>query len=142
MPNNSDFYSGIGKPVLLVLGTAAAGIGGSIAYAKYDPKFRKTLDDYVPGSDSFIKFISQEEKSYADNVKDSISNASSRLVKKVCLRIKNDLFRKNTYTNSFDFSAVNKIYSLVGFGEKSEQSAIEPPPPLGEHFNESYDIDA
>ena len=74
-----SFYDrGIGKPLFYVVGAAAVGIGGAITYAKYDPKFRKTLNDNIPGSDSFIKFISQEEKSYGDSVKNGISNASSK----------------------------------------------------------------
>lgn len=73
-------FRGIGKPIFYVVGATTVGIGGAIAYAKYDPKFRKTLNEYVPGSDSFIKFISQEEKSYGDSVKNSISNASSEYV--------------------------------------------------------------
>lgn len=101
---NAPRKGGIGKPIFYVVGAATVGIGGTIAYAKYSPKFRKTLNEYVPGSDSFVKFISQEEKSYGESVKSSISNASS--------------------------DAVNKMYSLVGLGKDADQPKVEPPPPL------------
>ncbi|XP_065207259.1 MICOS complex subunit Mic60 [Planococcus citri] len=101
---NAPKKGGIGKPILYLVGAATVGAGGAITYAKYDPKFRKTLNEYVPGSDSFIRFISQEEKSYGESVKSSISNASS--------------------------NAVNKVYSMVGLGKDADQSKIQPPPPL------------
>lgn len=41
--------------------------GGTIGYAKYDPKFREWLDENVPYSDGFIKFLFQEERSYLDS---------------------------------------------------------------------------
>lgn len=42
--------------------------GGTLAYAKYDPDFRKLLTDNAPFTDSLIKFVFQEERSIWENV--------------------------------------------------------------------------
>ncbi|XP_050439088.1 MICOS complex subunit Mic60-like [Adelges cooleyi] len=41
-------------------------------YAKFDPKFRKTLKCYAPFIDNYVKFVFQEEKPYLDSIVDSM----------------------------------------------------------------------
>lgn len=55
--------------------------GGTLAYAKYDPEFRKLLADYAPFTDTLIKFVFQEERSIwssitrtVDDWKDSVTH--------------------------------------------------------------------
>lgn len=76
---------GIGKPLFYTVAAATALSGGVIAYAKYDEKFRKQLGEYVPGSDAFIRFIFQEERTYTDNVRNSITNTSDKWVLNIFL---------------------------------------------------------
>lgn len=63
--------------------------GGTLAYAKYDPEFRKLLAEYAPFTDGLIKFVFQEERSIWSNItrtinewKDSATAALGGEVKK------------------------------------------------------------
>lgn len=53
-------------------------MGGITSYARYDQKFGQKLNEFVPGSDAFIKFIYQEEKTYMDDMKRSVSSTSEK----------------------------------------------------------------
>ncbi|XP_075232277.1 inner membrane mitochondrial protein mitofilin isoform X2 [Lycorma delicatula] len=48
-------------------------VGGVLSYAKYDEDFRKSLEDTVPGTDSFISFIFQEKKSFLSYISDALN---------------------------------------------------------------------
>lgn len=48
--------------------------GGTLAYAKYDPEFRKLLAEYAPFTDSLIKFVFQEERSIWQNITRSLDD--------------------------------------------------------------------
>lgn len=45
------------------VGLTLIGVGGAVVYAKKDPKFRKVLNSYIPGTDKFISIIYQEDDS-------------------------------------------------------------------------------
>lgn len=54
---------------IYTIGALALVGGGTIGYAKYDPKFREWLKEQAPFTDDMIKVIFQEEKSlYASTV--------------------------------------------------------------------------
>lgn len=72
------FRGGIRKPLFYSVAATAVISGGVIAYAKFDQRFRKQLNEYVPGSDAFIKFIYQEKEKFPDNLKKSITDSSNK----------------------------------------------------------------
>lgn len=47
---------------------------------RYDPKFRKTLVDTIPGADPVLKVLLQEEGNALDEASKSISNATKKVV--------------------------------------------------------------
>ncbi|GLV41965.1 mitofilin [Carabus blaptoides fortunei] len=53
---------------------------GTIAYAKYDPDFRKFVSDNVPYADGFFKFVFQEEQSFLDSIMASADKLKSSIV--------------------------------------------------------------
>lgn len=55
--------SGGGSGAIYTLGALVLAGGATIGYAKYDPDFRGTLVEYVPFTDTIIKFVFQEETS-------------------------------------------------------------------------------
>lgn len=57
-----------GSPLLYTFGAFTLVGGGTLAYAKYDPEFRKLLAEYAPFTDSLIKFVFQEERSIWDTL--------------------------------------------------------------------------
>ncbi|XP_063237803.1 MICOS complex subunit Mic60 isoform X2 [Bacillus rossius redtenbacheri] len=56
--------SRVGRVLLYTVGTITLGVGGTVAYANYDPKFRKWLGQNVPYTDEFLKTVLQEEGNY------------------------------------------------------------------------------
>lgn len=61
-----------------------------MAYAKYDPSFRKTLNDYVPITDSVIKVLWQEEDTLG-NVSKYFSELSYSILSTVGLGSKKSI---------------------------------------------------
>lgn len=57
-----------GRGLLYTIGAFTLVGGATVAYAKYDPEFRNWLTATVPYSDSALKFILQEEKTYWETV--------------------------------------------------------------------------
>ncbi|XP_048515051.1 MICOS complex subunit Mic60 isoform X3 [Athalia rosae] len=53
-----------GSGGLVTLGALTLGTLGILAYAKNDPSFRATLEEWVPGTNKAIRIIFQEEDSY------------------------------------------------------------------------------
>lgn len=47
-------FSGPGKTIALATGVATVGIGGALAYAKFDSDFRHKLESSLPYGDSLI----------------------------------------------------------------------------------------
>ncbi|XP_028130675.1 MICOS complex subunit Mic60 isoform X4 [Diabrotica virgifera virgifera] len=58
---------GGGKGFFLTVGALITAGGATLAYAKYDPDFRKTLVGFVPFTDDVIKTIWQEDNLYSSN---------------------------------------------------------------------------
>ncbi|KRT79302.1 hypothetical protein AMK59_8514 [Oryctes borbonicus] len=54
----------------LTFGALALAGGAIIGYAKYDPDFRCHLVEFVPFTDDVIKFVFQEDRTYAENLSD------------------------------------------------------------------------
>ncbi|XP_030559150.1 MICOS complex subunit Mic60 [Drosophila novamexicana] len=86
--------AGFGKVMLLL--TPLAAVGGVITYSKYDKDFRNMVEKNVPGAESVIKVVLQEEapfqgitknvneqldkvKSTFNSVSDSVSSASNKV---------------------------------------------------------------
>ncbi|XP_037909381.1 MICOS complex subunit Mic60 isoform X2 [Hermetia illucens] len=67
--------AGFGK--ILVIITPFVAVGGVATYAKYDDEFRKTLVKNVPGADSILKVVLQEENPFEDVSKKFSSVTSS-----------------------------------------------------------------
>ncbi|XP_054288464.1 MICOS complex subunit Mic60-like isoform X1 [Macrosteles quadrilineatus] len=82
------FYSTIGLTLI--------GVGGAVVYAKNDPKFRKVLDSYVPGSDKVIRILYQEEGSLnLGGLSDQLSTIQDKV-----LSIPNDIYKQISGTSS------------------------------------------
>ncbi|KAF5284305.1 hypothetical protein FQA39_LY04598 [Lamprigera yunnana] len=58
---DENFPYGIDKRFVAIAG------GGTIGFAKYNPDFREWLNDKVPYTDDFLKFLFQEECSYFES---------------------------------------------------------------------------
>ncbi|KAJ6638910.1 MICOS complex subunit Mic60 [Pseudolycoriella hygida] len=69
--------AGLGK-VIVILSPFAV-IGGVSAYAKYDEKFRKTLVSNVPGSETILKILLQEDGNAIDEASKSIGRATQKV---------------------------------------------------------------
>ncbi|XP_057664526.1 MICOS complex subunit Mic60 isoform X2 [Diorhabda carinulata] len=63
-----DAKSGRGGKFLLAVGAIITAGGATLAYAKYDPDFRKTLTGIVPFTDDVIRVIWQEDNLYSSNL--------------------------------------------------------------------------
>lgn len=70
--------AGVGKYIVLLAPFAAG--AGVVAYAKSDEKFRKTLVDTVPGADSLLKVLLQEEGNAVSEATKSINNATQKVI--------------------------------------------------------------
>lgn len=71
--------------------------GATLAYAKYDPDFRKTLTDYAPVTDSIIKVLWQEEDTLA-NISKYFNDLSNSILSTVGLGDKKSSIEpKTTY---------------------------------------------
>jgi len=53
--------------------------GALVAYAKFDPTFRKQAAENVPGFDEFVKIVAQEEKSFGETF-NAVSNFATTLL--------------------------------------------------------------
>lgn len=54
--------------------------GGTLAYAKYDPEFRKLLAEYAPFTDNVIKFVFQEEGSIFEIISATVGNWKDAII--------------------------------------------------------------
>lgn len=70
--------AGVGKYIVLLTPFIAG--AGVAAYAKSDEKFRKTLVDTVPGADSLLKVLLQEEGNAVSEASKSINNATQKVI--------------------------------------------------------------
>ncbi|KAG4075514.1 hypothetical protein HA402_003339 [Bradysia odoriphaga] len=69
--------AGFGK--IIVILSPFAVVGGTAAYAKYDNKFRQTLVSNVPGAESILKILLQEEGNAIDEASKSIGKATQKV---------------------------------------------------------------
>ncbi|XP_055376475.1 MICOS complex subunit Mic60 isoform X2 [Condylostylus longicornis] len=76
--NNRPLEAGLGK-VIVILSPVAI-VGGIAAYAKYDKEFRKSVEANIPGAESILKILLQEEKPFQsvtqkiESIKSSTAN--------------------------------------------------------------------
>lgn len=63
-----------GSGGLLAIGAVTLGTLGVLTYAKNDPEFRLTLEQWIPGTDRTIRVIFQEENKYFDIVREFFEN--------------------------------------------------------------------
>lgn len=56
------------------MGSIMIGTGGTLTYAKYDPKFRESLKAHTEIMDNVIKFIWQEDKTFLERFKYLVGN--------------------------------------------------------------------
>ncbi|GBM23855.1 MICOS complex subunit Mic60 [Araneus ventricosus] len=88
--SSSSSSGGGGKVVFGVLAAAGAGFAGAVVYGKYDPKFKKVLQDNIPYIDHIYKLFPVEDqkpvvptKSVSDEKAKEAAMASSLLKKKL-----------------------------------------------------------
>ncbi|KAF8785751.1 MICOS complex subunit MIC60-like isoform X2 [Argiope bruennichi] len=88
--SSSSGGGGGGKVVYGVLAAAGAGFAGAVVYGKYDPKFKKVLQDNIPYVDRIYKLFPDEDqkpivptKSVSDEKAKEAAMASSLLKRKL-----------------------------------------------------------
>ncbi|GIY46800.1 MICOS complex subunit Mic60 [Caerostris darwini] len=75
-PYSSSSSGGGGKIVFGVLAAAGAGFAGAVVYGKYDPKFRKVLEDNIPYIEHVYKLFPEEVQKPVGPTKTSIDEKS------------------------------------------------------------------
>lgn len=70
---------GSGK-ILLAVGAIITAGGATLAYAKHDPDFRKTLSGIVPFTDDIIRVLWQEDNLYSTNLVGAYYNSIKKAV--------------------------------------------------------------
>ncbi|CAL1269703.1 unnamed protein product [Larinioides sclopetarius] len=88
--SSSSSSGGGGKVVFGVLAAAGAGFAGAVVYGKYDPKFKKVLQDNIPYIDHIYKLFPDEDqkpvvptRSASDDKAKEAAMAGSLLKKKL-----------------------------------------------------------
>ncbi|XP_072378950.1 MICOS complex subunit Mic60 isoform X1 [Diabrotica undecimpunctata] len=71
---------GGGKGFFLTVGALITAGGATLAYAKYDPDFRKTLVGFVPFTDDVIKTLWQEDNIQSSNILSSYYESSKKAI--------------------------------------------------------------
>ncbi|CAG9829577.1 unnamed protein product [Diabrotica balteata] len=71
---------GGGKGFFLTVGALITAGGATLAYAKYDPDFRKTLVGFVPFTDDVIKTLWQEDNIQSSNILSSYYESSKNAI--------------------------------------------------------------
>ncbi|XP_072378951.1 MICOS complex subunit Mic60 isoform X2 [Diabrotica undecimpunctata] len=105
---------GGGKGFFLTVGALITAGGATLAYAKYDPDFRKTLVGFVPFTDDVIKTLWQEDNIQSSNILSSYYESSKKAIF--------DLFTSKPTTES-KYISTKEISELP-----SEYKAGEPKP--------------
>ena len=54
----------------MALGAVTLATVGILTYAKNDPEFRSTMEYWIPGTDSTIRIIFQEDNKYFDIIRE------------------------------------------------------------------------
>ncbi|XP_028130674.1 MICOS complex subunit Mic60 isoform X3 [Diabrotica virgifera virgifera] len=108
---------GGGKGFFLTVGALITAGGATLAYAKYDPDFRKTLVGFVPFTDDVIKTIWQEDNLYSSN--SNILSSYYESSKKAIF----DLFTGKPTTES-------KYISSKEISELPSSEVYKAPPPI------------
>ncbi|XP_043276509.1 MICOS complex subunit Mic60 isoform X2 [Venturia canescens] len=77
-----------GSGGLIAIGAVTLGTLGVLTYAKNDPEFRLTLEQWIPGTDRTIRIIFQEENKYFDIVREFFENIKQTLLKMIFGEVK------------------------------------------------------
>ncbi|KAK0098710.1 hypothetical protein PV326_004864 [Microctonus aethiopoides] len=120
-----------GRGVFLALGSITLGTIGILTLAKNNPEIRKTLEEWIPGTDHTIKIIFQEDGSYLDKILESINDFKQSIM----VTIFGDEKATNVNDKSLkvaDTSDVKKGQTTKKISITNEFNEYKPPKPIFE----------